>query len=54
MSGFHYLRGPIDQPFLLPVEDVFSITGRGDATGRIESIVKTGEPVEIVGLQENQ
>ena len=45
---------PIDQPFLLPVEDVFSITGRGTvATGRIErGIVKTGEPVEIVGLQE--
>jgi elongation factor Tu len=45
---------PIDQPFLLPVEDVFSITGRGTvATGRIErGIVKTGEPVEIIGLQE--
>ena len=45
---------PIDQPFLLPVEDVFSITGRGTvATGRIErGVVKTGEPVEIVGLQE--
>jgi len=44
---------PIDQPFLLPVEDVFSITGRGTvATGRIErGIVKTGESVEIVGLQ---
>jgi elongation factor Tu len=45
---------PIDQPFLLPVEDVFSITGRGTvATGRIErGVVKVGEPVEIVGLQE--
>jgi elongation factor Tu len=45
---------PIDQPFLLPVEDVFSITGRGTvATGRIErGVVKTGEAVEIVGLQE--
>lgn len=45
---------PIDQPFLMPVEDVFSITGRGTvATGRIErGVVKTGEPVEIVGLQE--
>jgi elongation factor Tu len=43
---------PIDQPFLLPVEDVFSITGRGTvATGRIErGVVKTGETVEIVGL----
>jgi elongation factor Tu len=45
---------PIDQPFLMPVEDVFSITGRGTvATGRIErGVVRTGEPVEIVGLQE--
>jgi len=45
---------PVDQPFLLPVEDVFSITGRGTvATGRIErGIVKVGESVEIVGLQE--
>jgi len=41
-----------DQPFLMPVEDVFSITGRGTvATGRIESgIIKTGEEVEMVGL----
>ncbi|MBL7752583.1 MAG: elongation factor Tu [Chitinophagaceae bacterium] len=45
---------PIDQPFLMSVEDVFSITGRGTvATGRIErGKVKTGEPVEIVGLIE--
>ena len=44
---------PIDKPFLLPVEDVFSITGRGTvATGRIErGVIKTGDPVEIVGLQ---
>jgi elongation factor Tu len=43
---------PIDQPFLLPVEDVFSITGRGTvATGRIErGIIRSGESVEIVGL----
>ena len=43
---------PIDQPFLMSVEDVFSITGRGTvATGRIErGIIKVGEPVEIVGL----
>jgi elongation factor Tu len=42
----------IDQPFLMPVEDVFSITGRGTvATGRIErGVVKTGESVEIVGM----
>ncbi len=45
---------PIDQPFLMSVEDVFSITGRGTvATGRIErGVVKTGEAVEIVGLIE--
>ena len=45
---------PIDQPFLMSVEDVFSITGRGTvATGRIErGIIKVGEAVEIVGLQE--
>jgi elongation factor Tu len=46
---------PIDLPFLMSVEDVFSITGRGTvATGRIErGIVKVGEAVEIVGLMEN-
>jgi len=45
---------PIDQPFLMSVEDVFSITGRGTvATGRIErGIIKVGEAVEIVGLME--
>jgi elongation factor Tu len=43
----------IDKPFLMPVEDVFSITGRGTvATGRVEKgIIKTGEEVEIVGLK---
>jgi elongation factor Tu len=42
----------VDQPFLMPVEDVFSITGRGTvATGRIErGIIKVGEPVEIIGM----
>jgi elongation factor Tu len=42
----------IDKPFLMPVEDVFSITGRGTvATGRIEQgVIKVGEPVEIIGL----
>jgi elongation factor Tu len=44
----------IDQPFLMPVEDVFSITGRGTVvTGRVEQgIVKTGETVEIVGIRD--
>ncbi len=43
---------PVDQPFLMSVEDVFSITGRGTvATGRIErGRVKVGEPVQVVGL----
>ena len=44
---------PIDQPFLMPVEDVFSITGRGTvATGRVErGIVKVSDEVEMVGLK---
>ncbi len=44
---------PVDLPFLMSVEDVFSITGRGTvATGRIErGRIKVGEPVEIVGMQ---
>ena len=43
----------MDQPFLMPIEDVFSISGRGTVvTGRIErGIVKVGEEVEIVGLR---
>src|SRR6185436_3384821 len=44
---------PKDQPFLMPIEDVFSISGRGTVvTGRIErGIVKVGEEVEIIGLR---
>ncbi len=50
-----YIPEPVrelDKPFLMPVEDVFSITGRGTvATGRIEQgVIKTGETVEIVGI----
>jgi len=47
---------PIDQPFLLPIEDVFSISGRGTVvTGRVErGIVKIGEEVEIVGIKDTQ
>jgi elongation factor Tu len=46
----------VDQPFLMPVEDVFSISGRGTvATGRIErGVVKVGEELEIVGLRPNK
>jgi len=45
---------PIDRPFLMPIEDVFSISGRGTVvTGRVETgIVKVGEEVEIVGLKD--
>jgi len=44
---------PIDQPFLMPIEDVFSISGRGTVvTGRVErGIVKVGEEVEIIGIK---
>ena len=47
---------PKDKPFLMPVEDVFSISGRGTvATGRVESgVIKTGEEVEIVGIRETK
>src|SRR3990172_1328525 len=53
----NYIPNPVrvkDKPFMMPVEDVFSIKGRGTvATGRIDrGIVKVGEPLEIVGLQE--
>jgi elongation factor Tu len=45
---------PVDKPFLMPIEDIFSITGRGTVvTGRVErGIVKVGEEIEIVGMQE--
>ena len=44
---------PVDQPFLMPIEDVFSISGRGTVvTGRVErGIVKVGEEVEIIGIK---
>jgi elongation factor Tu len=47
---------PIDKPFLMPIEDVFSISGRGTVvTGRVErGIIKVGEEVEIVGLHETR
>jgi len=47
---------PKDQPFLMPIEDVFSISGRGTVvTGRIESgILNTGDDIEIVGIKETQ
>ena len=52
-----YIPEPVrelDKPFLMPVEDVFSITGRGTvATGRVEQgVIKTGESVEIVGIHD--
>lgn len=47
---------PIDKPFLMPIEDVFSISGRGTVvTGRVErGIVKVGEELEIIGLRETR
>jgi len=47
---------PIDKPFLMPIEDIFTISGRGTVvTGRIErGIVKVGEEIEIVGLKDTQ
>jgi elongation factor Tu len=47
---------PLDKPFLMPIEDVFSISGRGTVvTGRVErGIIKVGEDVEIVGIKETQ
>ena len=47
---------PTDKPFLMPVEDVFSISGRGTVvTGRVETgIIKVGEEVEVVGLKDTQ
>ncbi|MEL6716683.1 MAG: elongation factor Tu, partial [Planctomycetota bacterium] len=46
----------VDKPFLMPVEDVFSITGRGTVvTGRVErGTIKVGDPVEIIGIQEEK
>jgi elongation factor Tu len=47
---------PTDRPFLMPVEDVFSISGRGTVvTGRVEAgIIKVGEEVEVVGIRDTQ
>ncbi len=47
---------PLDKPFLMPIEDVFSISGRGTVvTGRVErGIIKVGEDVEIVGIKDTQ
>ena len=52
-----YIQEPardLDKPFLLPIEDVFSISGRGTVvTGRVErGIVKVGEEIEVVGIKE--
>jgi elongation factor Tu len=47
---------PVDKPFLMPIEDIFSITGRGTVvTGRVErGIVKVGEEIEIVGMEDTR
>ncbi|WP_320047332.1 elongation factor Tu [uncultured Ilyobacter sp.] len=54
-----YIPSPeraIDQPFLMPVEDVFTITGRGTVvTGRVErGVIKVGEEIEIIGIKDTQ
>ena len=53
---FELPQRDLDKPFLMPIEDVFSITGRGTvATGRIEQgVIKINDPVEIVGLKPTQ
>tara|TARA_B100000700_G_scaffold139667_1_gene155756 strand:- start:13540 stop:14625 length:1086 start_codon:yes stop_codon:yes gene_type:complete len=55
-SYFPVPERPVDQPFLMPIEDVFSISGRGTVvTGRVErGIVKVNEEIEIVGIKETQ
>jgi elongation factor Tu len=47
---------PVDKPFLMPIEDIFSITGRGTVvTGRVErGVVKVGEEIEIVGMRDTR
>src|SRR5690606_39011877 len=54
-----YIRQPerdVDKPFLMPIEDVFTITGRGTVvTGRVErGVIRTGDEVEIVGIRPTQ
>jgi elongation factor Tu len=53
-SFFPLPERAVDKPFLMPIEDIFSIQGRGTVvTGRVESgIVKVGEEVEIVGIRD--
>ena len=53
---FELPKRDLDKPFLMPIEDVFSIKGRGTvATGRIEQgVIKLNDPVEIVGLKPTQ
>ena len=56
MSTSHSQRALIDEPFLLPIEDVFSISGRGTVvTGRVErGAVNVGDEIEIVGIKDTQ
>ena len=55
-SYFPVPERPVDQPFLMPIEDVFSISGRGTVvTGRVErGVVKVNEEIEIVGIKDTQ
>ncbi len=47
---------PVDKPFMMPVEDVFTITGRGTvATGRVDrGVIRVGDPVEIIGIKDTK
>ena len=56
MTATFRCRNATDKPFLMPVEDVFTITGRGTvATGRVErGTVKVGDTVEIVGMKDEK
>ncbi len=56
MITFRHLQRDTDKPFLMPVEDIFTIQGRGTvATGRIErGMINVNEPVEIVGIKDTQ
>jgi elongation factor Tu len=56
MLTYRYQKDQIDKPFLMPIEDVFTITGRGTVvTGRIErGICKVGDEIEIIGIRDTR
>ena len=56
MSTSRHQQRAVDQPFLMPVEDVFSISGRGTVvTGRVErGVINVGDEIEIVGIRDTK